>query len=90
MTDAGSESYPPGAPVVAANGEHLGVLRHAYPNFILIDQEHAHADLDIPVRAVDRFEDGTLYLSVNREALTEVDDEESAGRRLETTGDAGT
>ncbi len=82
------ESYPPGSPVVAANGEHLGVLRRAYPPFIMIDQEQAHADLEIPVHAVDRFEDGTLYLSINREALTEVDDEESAGRRLEGTGGA--
>ncbi len=87
MTDA-RESYPSGAPVVAANGEHLGVLRRAYPRFIMIDQEQAHADLEIPIRAVDRFEDGTLYLSINREALTEVDDEESAGRRLENAGDA--
>ena len=83
------ESYPPGAPVVAANGEHLGLLRHAYPRFLLVDQEQAHADLEIPVHAVDRIEDGNLYLSINREALTEVDDEESAGRRLETpTGEA--
>ncbi len=89
MTDA-HQSYPPGTPVVAANGEHLGLLRRAYPRFILIDQEQAHADLDIPVHAVDRYEDGTLYLSVNREALTEVDDEESAGRRLENTGDVAT
>ncbi len=80
---AARESYPPGTPVVAANGEHLGVLRRAYPRFIMVDQEEAHADLEIPIHAVDRFEDGTLYLFINREAMTEVDDEESAGRRLE-------
>ncbi len=64
------------------------MLRRAYPRFIMIDQEQAHADLEIPVHAVDRFEDGTLYLSINREALTEVDDEESAGRCLDGTGGA--
>ena len=41
-----------------------------------------HADLDVPPHAVARFDGERLYLTVNREALSVVDDEESASRRL--------
>ena len=67
----------PGTPVLALNGENLGVVRETYPNYLLVDQQDAHNDLDVPTSAIESLVDGTLRLSVNREALTEVDHEET-------------
>lgn len=67
----------PGTPVLARNGEQLGVVRETYPNYLLVDQPAAHNDLDVPTGAIDGVDGGQLRLTVNREALTEVDHEET-------------
>ena len=74
---------PIGAMVVALNGEALGRVEEVHPHFLLVEAEGEHGGLSVPVHAVARREDGRLHLSVNREALTPVDDEEAAGRRLD-------
>lgn len=73
-----------GATVVALDGTVLGTVREVYPHYVLVEEANRpHFDLDVPVRAIDRVEGSTAYLKVNRTALTEVDDTESANRRLE-------
>jgi len=75
-------TFPPGTVVIAENGERLGTLRVVYPHYLLVSEDGSpQADLEVPHHAVARFEDGKLYLTVNREALSEVDDEESVVRR---------
>lgn len=77
------QDYPAGTVVVALDGQPLGTVRTVYAHFLLVDQgQTQHADLEVPPHAIARFENGTLYLTVNREALSGVDDEESAARRL--------
>lgn len=71
---------PVGTPVMALNGEMLGKVREAYSHYILVDQEGVHNDLNLPVDAILEFVDGRLQVSVNREALTEVDHEETVHR----------
>ena len=79
--------FPPGTVVFAADGLRLGVVRTVYDHFFLVSQDGAgHADLEVPPHAVARFDGERLYLTVNREALSVVDDEESASRRLHTDG----
>lgn len=73
---------PIGTPVVALNGAVLGNVREVHSHYLLVGEaEQPHYDFDVPTRAIARFESGRLYLKVNREALTEVDDTESANRR---------
>lgn len=75
--------FPPGAVVVALDGQRLGTVREVYDHFLLVAQDNTdHADLEVPPHAIARFDGERLYLSVNREALSAVDDEESAARRL--------
>jgi hypothetical protein len=75
--------FPPGTVVVALDGQRLGTVREVYDHFLLVAQDGTdHADLEIPPHAVARFDGDRLYLTVNREALSVVDDEESATRRL--------
>jgi hypothetical protein len=75
---------PVGARVVALDGSLLGAVREIHPHYLLVTEAgDPHFDLEVPVRALARFEAGRLYLKVNREALTEVDDGESVGRRGE-------
>jgi hypothetical protein len=68
---------PIGTPVVALNGEVLGTVRETHPHYLLVDQPEAHNDLDIPAHAVRGLVDGTVQLSINRTAATEVDHEET-------------
>jgi hypothetical protein len=76
----GTSAIPIGTQVIGANGASLGVVREAYPHYLLVHEEGQHGDMDVPVHAILRFEGGKLYVSVNRESTTAVDDEETAHR----------
>jgi cell shape-determining protein MreC len=78
-----TRSIPIGTPVVAYNGELLGKVREVHPHYILVDQEGEHDDFDVPVHAIQSFENGKLQVSVNRWAATEVDHEETVHRLRE-------
>jgi hypothetical protein len=69
-----------GTPVIARNGEVLGTVRESHPHYILVDQPGQHLDLDVPVHGIEGFTGGKLQLSLNREALTLVDHEETVHR----------
>jgi hypothetical protein len=72
----------PGTVVIAENGEQLGTVRVAYPHYLLVSEDGApELDLEVPAQAVARLDNGKLYLTVNREALSTVDDEEADARR---------
>jgi hypothetical protein len=79
----GTRDIPVGTPVIGFNGDLLGTVREAHPHYLLVHQEGLHGDLEVPVHAIRGFEDGKLRVSVNRGAVTEVDDEESAHRLQE-------
>ncbi|RIK41371.1 MAG: hypothetical protein DCC58_12600 [Chloroflexi bacterium] len=75
--------YPRGTPVIAADGELLGTIDVVHPHFFLVrDDAQRHLDLQVPVHAIGSYDGERLYLTVNREALSSVDDEESVARRL--------
>jgi hypothetical protein len=79
--------YPEGTPVFARNGERLGTIRTVHPHVLLVAQDGTpHADLEVPTHAIAAYSEGQLHLTVNRQALSAVDDEESASRRLHTDG----
>ena len=80
-----SEPVVVGATVVALNGETLGHIREVRPHFILVATAGVHGELTVPLHAIVRRDGDHVHLSVNREALSPVDDEEAAGRRLERT-----
>jgi hypothetical protein len=78
-----TSGIPIGTSVVALNGTVIGTVREIHPHFILIAEAGSpHFDLEVPLRAIARLDGDRLVLKVNREALTEVDDAESARRRL--------
>jgi hypothetical protein len=86
MEDADQPARKPicaaGTVVIAENGQRLGTVRVAYPHYVLVSEDDApERDLEVPARAVARLENGKLYLSVNREALSDVDDEETDARQ---------
>lgn len=85
MTDE-TLNIPVGTPVIARNGETLGKVREVHEHYLLIDQPGAHRDLDLPIEAVVGLEGGRLEVSVNREALTEVDHEETVHRQEDGEG----
>ena len=76
----GTRDIAVGTPVIAYNGELLGTVREVFPHYLLVHQDGQHDDLEVPVHAIRGFEDGKLRVSVNRWAVTEVDDEETAHR----------
>ena len=73
----GIKDIPAGTPVIGFDGSLLGTVREAYPHYILVDQQDEHDDLDIPVHAITGFEEGRLYVSINRASATAVDHEET-------------
>jgi hypothetical protein len=77
----GTHNIPVGTPVIAYNGNLLGTVREVHPHYLLVHQEGQHGDLEVPVHAIRGFEDGKLRVSVNRESVSEVDDEETAHRQ---------
>ncbi len=75
--------YPNGTVVVAEDGEVLGKIEDVFPHFFLVrDDEARHTDLQVPTHAIARYDGERLYLLVNREALSVVDDEETAEHHL--------
>lgn len=83
MHDFDPTTVPLGTTVIAADGTTLGKVHLTHEHYLLVDQPHdPHASLTVPAHALARLE-GQLYLSVNREALSVVDHDESAGHRLE-------
>ena len=74
----GAGSIPVGTPVVGFNGELLGVVREAHPHYLLVGREGEHDQLEVPVHSITGIIDGKLQVSVNRWAVTEVDDVETA------------
>jgi hypothetical protein len=74
----GTRNIPVGTPVISFDGSLLGEVREAYPHYILVRREGEHEDLNIPVHAIQSFEDGRLQVSVNRASASEVDHEETA------------
>lgn len=86
MEDANQTARRPicatGTVVIAENGQRLGTVRVAYPHYVLVSEVDApERDLEVPAHAVARVENGKLYLTVNREALSDVDDKEADTRR---------
>jgi hypothetical protein len=78
---------PIGASVVALDGTTLGTVREIHPHYLLVgERDDPHYDFDVPARAIARVEGMTVHLKVNRTALNEVDDTESANRRLDQQG----
>ncbi|HEV2529463.1 MAG TPA: hypothetical protein VGT61_13535 [Thermomicrobiales bacterium] len=61
---------PVGTRVLALDGEVLGTVRTAYRNYLLVAITDSEDDLEVPSAALGRVEQGTLYLTVNRSALT--------------------
>jgi hypothetical protein len=84
MTDDphGSRDITIGTPVRAFNGSLLGTVREVHPHYLLVGQEgeQSHKDLEVPVHAIRGFTEGYFQVSVNRGAVTEVDDVETAHR----------
>jgi hypothetical protein len=66
--------------VRAFNGSLLGTVREVHPHYLLVGQEGEHSDLEVPVHAIRGFTEGRLEVSVNRGAVTEVDDVEPVHR----------
>jgi hypothetical protein len=79
----GTSNIAVGTPVIAYNGDLLGTVREVHPHYLLVHEEGQHGDLEVPVHAIQGFEDGKLRVSVNRGAVSEVDDEETAHRTEE-------
>ena len=79
----GTQNIPIGAPVRAYNGSLLGYVREVHPHYLLVGKEGEHEDLEVPVHAIQGVVDGMLQVSVNRWAVTEVDDVETAHRQGE-------
>ena len=73
-----NRTVPIGTHVIGFNGEFLGVVREAYPHFLLVGREGEHDNLEIPVHSITGIVDGKLHVSVTRGAVTEVDDVETA------------
>ncbi|MBA3449909.1 MAG: hypothetical protein H0T18_01710 [Chloroflexia bacterium] len=76
----GTENIPIGTAVKAFDGSLLGYVREVHPHYLLVGQEGQHTDLEVPVHAIRGFTEGQLQVSVNRGAVTEVDDEETVHR----------
>lgn len=82
MTDDphGTENIAVGTPVRAFDGSLLGTVRDVHPHFLLVGQKGEHTFMEVPVHAIRGFVDGHLQVSVNRGAVTKVDDAETSHR----------
>ncbi len=76
----GTHNIPIGTPVRAFDGSTLGYVREVHPHYLLVGEDGQHTDLEVPVHAIRGFTEGQLQVSVNRGAVTKVDDEETAHR----------
>ena len=79
-TQPGTPDIPIGTPVVALDGAILGQVRETHPHYLLVGEVGQHNDLEIPVHAIRSFAGGKIHVSVNRGAVSEVDDVETAHR----------
>lgn len=79
------ETIPVGTRVLALDGEALGTIREARRNYLLVAIPGSEDDLEVPAAAVGRMEQGTLYLTVNRGALT-ISRDGKTFERLRGTG----
>lgn len=53
----------------------MGTIRTVYPHFVLVSQDdNPHSDLEVPPHAIVSYDGERLHLSVNRRALSVVDD----------------
>lgn len=78
----GTEGIPIGTPVISADGHLLGRVIEVHPHYLIVAQEASpHEDLEVPARAIAAFEDGRVRLSVNKSALTAVDDDATFHRQ---------
>ena len=75
-----TESIPTRTAVHGFDGALLGYVREVHPHYLLVGQDGQHVDLEVPVHAILGFTEGRLDVSVNREAVTEVDDVETVHR----------
>ena len=55
-------------------------MREVHPHYLLVRQEGDHSDLGVPVHAIAGFTEGHVQVSVNRGAVAELDDVETAHR----------
>lgn len=78
-----TREIPVGTPVVGFGGVQLGVVHDVHPHYLLVGREGEHGDFEIPVHAIQGFVDGKLQVSVTRESMSYVDDEESVHRLSE-------
>jgi hypothetical protein len=76
----GATKISVGTPVVALDGTPLGKVREVYPHYLLVSEDGGHEDLQIPIHAITGLDNGKLRVSVNRRALSQVDDVETTHR----------
>ncbi len=76
----GTRNIPIGTPVQAFDGSLLGYVREVHPHYLLVGEDGQHSDLEVPVHAIRGFTEGQLQVSVNRGAVTAVDDVETVHR----------
>jgi len=74
----GAPRIPIGTRVVALDGSPLGRVREVYPHYLLVGEEGEHEELQVPMTAITGWENGRLRVSVNRRALSQVDEVETA------------
>lgn len=78
------QQFPEGTAVYALDGERLGTVRDVYDHYFRIKQDGDDLpDLEVPPHAVARYDGKRIDLSVNRRALTPVNDAESILRRTQ-------
>lgn len=74
----GTRNIPIGIPVRAFDGSLLGYVRDVHPHFLLVGDEDQDTTLEVPVHAIRGLIDGELQVSVNRWAVSEVDQEQTS------------
>jgi hypothetical protein len=82
----GTQDIPIGTPVIGFDGSELGEVRESHPHYLLVGRKGQHDDLEVPVHAITGLVDGKLQVSVNREAVSSVDNEETALRLNKESG----
>lgn len=77
MTDDphGVSRIPLETPVIGFDGSLLGYVRDVHPHYLLVGHDGERADLEIPVHAIGGMVDGRLQVTLNREAVSEVDEQ---------------
>jgi hypothetical protein len=76
-------NIPVGTRVVGPGGQDLGRVHEVHPHYLLVGEEGQHEDLNVPVHAILGLEGDVLRVSVTRDAVTPVDNVETAHRQEE-------